>query len=78
MGNIPDTLPVLFVSGEKDPVGDNTKGVERVVRAFKKAGLNDVESVFYPEGRHEMLNEINKDEVYGKISDWILDKLKEK
>lgn len=69
------TKPVYFMSGDDDPVGDYGKGVERAYNAFCKAGLHDVKMRLYPGGRHEMLNEINRDEVYTDILAWIDSKL---
>ena len=68
-------LPVLFVSGDRDPVGSYGKGVEQACAAFKKHGMQDVTIRLYPEGRHEMLNELNKDEVYEDLLNWILEKI---
>ncbi len=73
---VPPDLPVLFLSGEKDPVGKNLKGVRKVADLFKKSGVNDITLKFYSGGRHEMLNEINRSEVYSDINDWINKKLK--
>lgn len=67
--------PVYFMSGAADPVGENGKGVNRAYDAFCKAGLKDVFLRLYPEGRHEMLNELNKDQVYRDILDWIKEKI---
>lgn len=67
--------PVYFMSGAMDPVGENGKGVERAYNAFCKAGLNDVYMKLYPGGRHEMLNETNRDEVYNDIYNWIESKI---
>ena len=64
-------LPVLFVSGMQDPVGAMGEGVLRCIDAFKRAGLRDVSIRLYPEGRHEMLNEVNHTEVYGDILAWL-------
>ena len=64
-------LPVLFVSGCKDPVGNMAKGVLRCIDAFKRSGMKDITIKLYPEGRHEMLNERNKAEVYQDILDWL-------
>lgn len=69
------TKPVYFMSGSDDPVGDYGKGVERAYKAFCKAGLHDVKIHLYPGGRHEMLNEINREEVKVDILDWINEKL---
>lgn len=63
--------PVYFMSGDKDPVGDYGKGVERAYKAFCKAGLKDVFMRLYPDGRHEMLNELNRQQVYRDVLDWI-------
>ena len=63
--------PIFFFSGDRDPVGDSGKGVEKVRRAFVKAGCRDVTLRLYPEGRHEMLNETNRAEVYQDVLDWI-------
>ena len=67
--------PVYFMSGAADPVGDNGKGVEKAYKAFCKAGLRDVMIRLYPEGRHEMLNEINKAQVCQDILNWLNEKL---
>ena len=65
------TLPVLFVSGMQDPVGAMGEGVLRTIDAFKRAGLSNVTIRLYPEGRHEMLNETNRTEVYADILGWL-------
>ena len=65
------TLPVHFMSGDRDPVGEKGKGVIRAYQAFRKAGMKDVTLRFYPGGRHEMLNELNRDEVYDDILKWL-------
>ncbi|MBU2513686.1 alpha/beta hydrolase [bacterium] len=67
----PKELPILLFSGEKDPVGNNKKGVEGVYQSYLKAGIQDVTHKFYPQGRHEMLNEINRDEVFADVVSWL-------
>lgn len=69
-------LPIFIFSGDKDPVGGNGKGVLQVYNSLRKAGLTDVECKLYPNGRHEMLNEVNKDEVYYDILKWMNGRLK--
>ncbi len=67
--------PVYFMSGACDPVGDSGAGVNRAYKAFCDAGLEDVFMRLYPGGRHEMLNELNKQDVYRDILNWLDEKL---
>lgn len=67
--------PVYFMSGDGDPVGDYGKGVVRAYKAFCDAGLHDVFMRLYPGGRHEMLNETNKEQVYQDILSWLNEKI---
>ena len=68
---IPLKLPIFLISGEKDPVGNFTKGVSKIHEIYKYSGIEDVEKKFYKDSRHEILNEINKEEVYNDIINWI-------
>ena len=68
-------LPVFFVAGGDDPVGGYGKGVKRTVGEFKKAGMTDVSCRIYPLCRHEILNEINRQEIFEDIGGWILKKV---
>ncbi len=67
---IPKKLPVLFLSGNDDPVGEMGKGVERLMNAYKEAQINDVSVNFYP-GRHDILHEACQDHVIGDIVEWL-------
>ena len=67
--------PVYFMSGAADPVGDYGVGVDRAYKAFCRAGLKDVFMRLYPDGRHEMLNELNREMVYIDILEWLNEKL---
>jgi alpha-beta hydrolase superfamily lysophospholipase len=64
-------LPVFLFAGDKDPVGAKGKGVKQVYESFRKAGLKDVTCRLYEDGRHEMLNETNREEVYKDIIAWM-------
>jgi alpha-beta hydrolase superfamily lysophospholipase len=64
-------LPIFLVSGEKDPVGNFTKGVQKVFEIYKMLGIKDVEMKFYTDARHEIINEINRIEVYNDVIEWI-------
>ena len=66
----PDT-PVFFFSGDRDPVGACGKGVQKVAGWFRRAGVKDVTVRLYPQGRHEMLNETNREEVFRDVLDWL-------
>lgn len=68
---ISKTLPIYLTSGEKDPVGENTKGVLKVLQAYKKAGIEDLNYKFYPEARHEILNETNYKKVFTDLINWL-------
>ena len=60
---MPPELPLLLFSGDSDPVGGMGRGVEQVAREMRDAGMKHVEVRLYPGGRHEILNETNRDEV---------------
>ena len=64
-------LPVLFIAGGDDPVGNYGQGVRASAEAFQSAGMEQVEVRIYPLGRHEMLNEINRAEVFRTVNIWI-------
>jgi alpha-beta hydrolase superfamily lysophospholipase len=65
------SLPVLFFSGSEDPVGDRGKGVRQAAESFRKAGMQNIRVRLYEGGRHEMLNEKNKAQVYNDVLAWI-------
>ena len=68
---LPDGLPVLLLSGELDPVGgSDAVQVTALARLFTERGL-PVEQHVYPEARHEVFNEINRDEVVGDLLGWL-------
>jgi alpha-beta hydrolase superfamily lysophospholipase len=73
---IPKDLPVYFFAGDEDPVGDYGKGVEKVYLSVKEAGVKDVSLKLYKGGRHEMLNEANREEVYRDTLEWLEKHLK--
>ncbi|MCI8581695.1 MAG: alpha/beta hydrolase [Dorea sp.] len=75
MDKIPGSLPVLFVSGAEDPVGSNGEGVARVFRKYERAGIQDVKMKLYPQSRHEILNESNREQVYEDLYQWMDDRI---
>ncbi len=69
--NVPKNLPILIFSGAQDPCGKNGKGVTRLYNTYKKHGIEDVTLKLYPEARHEVLNETNRDEVVKDVLKWV-------
>ncbi len=67
--SVPD-LPILILSGDQDPVGNFGKGIRQVEEKLKKTG-HRVRAILYPQARHAILTEINKDEVYKDILDYL-------
>lgn len=71
-------LSILIVSGDKDPVGNNGKGLLNLKIRYEKSGIEGVKCILYKDGRHEILNEINKEEVKEDIMKWIAEKIENK
>ena len=67
----PRSLPILLAAGDKDPVGDMAKGVKEVYHHYQQAGLEKVTCQLYPGARHEILNEINREEVFNDFLRWM-------
>jgi alpha-beta hydrolase superfamily lysophospholipase len=68
---IPKDLPIYAISGEMDPVGANDGVMALVNRYQDELGLGDVSYRLYPNARHEILNETNRDEVHADILAWL-------
>jgi alpha-beta hydrolase superfamily lysophospholipase len=68
---IPKQLPLYLFSGTLDPVSKKSKGVMSLVKTFEELQLEDITYQLYDGGRHEMLNEINRDEVTGDLLNWL-------
>ena len=71
LANMDPRTPVYLFSGGQDPVGSNGEGVKTVYGFFQAHGTADLTMKLYPGGRHEMLNEINKGEVYADVLAWL-------
>lgn len=70
-GKIPKELPMFFVAGEEDPVGNFGKGVVKVFERYKKQGAKNVSLKLYPKDRHEILNESDREQVYEDLFAWL-------
>ena len=75
MKKTPRHLPIYLLAGTKDPVSNFTKDMLKVYGDYKKAGIKDISLKFYEGARHEILNELNRQEVYKDIIDWIKDRI---
>ena len=72
---VPKNLPVLLASGAEDPMGEYGASVEWVYRSYQESGIENVQLKLYPGNRHEILNEADREDVYGDIYRWILQRL---
>lgn len=73
---LPKQLPVLLTGGSDDPVSAYGKTLEKLAQIYAKQGMTDVTLRLYDGGRHEMVNETNKDEFMQDVLSWIKEKLK--
>jgi alpha-beta hydrolase superfamily lysophospholipase len=64
-------LPVLFITGALDPVSQQSSTIQLLEQRYKDHGLTDVTALYYPDARHELLNETNRDEVQADVLAWI-------
>jgi hypothetical protein len=71
LGKIRPDLPIYLFSGSEDPVGQQLDGVRVLIERCQSAGVTGISHDFYPGGRHEMLNETNRDEVRTRLIGWI-------
>lgn len=69
--SVPKDIPILLISGSMDPVGNYSKGIKEIYDGLIDTGHTKAEIKLFPDARHEVLNEINKDEVYAYIGDFI-------
>ncbi|MBO4515639.1 MAG: lysophospholipase [Lachnospiraceae bacterium] len=71
LSRMPKDLPILMVSGDEDPVGAYGKGVEQVRLSMTGVGMENVEMKLYPGDRHEILNELDREQVMEDIAGWL-------
>ena len=76
LARMPKDLPLLFLAGTADPVGDRGKGVLRAIQSLKAAGVQNIRCKLYPGARHELLVETNRQEVFADIAAWLNDQLR--
>ena len=67
---IASDFPILLIAGSEDPLGAE-RGNTMLLNAFRRAGVQDVTMIIYPQARHEMFNELNKHEVLADLTNWL-------
>lgn len=68
-------LPILLTSGAEDPVGSYGKGVEQAYKLYQNAGIKDLQMKIYEGDRHEILNELDRQQVYEDLLTWFESKM---
>lgn len=68
---IPKELPFFFIAGGQDPVGHYGRDVRKVSAGYERAGIEDVSLKIYQEDRHEVLNELDREQVYQDVLAWL-------
>ncbi len=71
MRRIPVSLPIFLFAGTADPVGSYGKTVQVLYDVYRNNGVSDLELKLYPGARHELLNEINREEALADILSWL-------
>lgn len=75
IATLPKDLPLLFISGDADPVGDWGKGVKDAFSLYQDAGISDVSLKLIPGDRHEVLNETDRDDTQALLRSWMEERI---
>jgi alpha-beta hydrolase superfamily lysophospholipase len=68
---VPPDVPVLLITGEADPVSVGGVTVRQLEERYRSYGVKDITGLYYPDARHELLNETNRDAVQDDVADWL-------
>jgi alpha-beta hydrolase superfamily lysophospholipase len=71
IARIEKSLPIFLFAGTHDRAGGNGDFVDKLATLYRDAGIVDVQVLLYPEGRHEMFNETNRDQVHRDLLTWL-------
>jgi alpha-beta hydrolase superfamily lysophospholipase len=71
LARIRKDLPLYIFAGDKDPINAELTRLRPLVERYRAAGIKDITTDFYRDGRHEMLNETNRTEVVSNLQNWI-------
>ncbi len=72
IAKIPKSLPIYVFVGDKDPINQDLTLLKPLMDRYQAARLQNLEGKVYPGGRHEMLNETNRDEVVADLLAWLV------
>ena len=72
LAGIRSDLPILVVSGQADPLSGDGQLVQLLGQRYRDAGVSDVTVQVYPEARHEIFNETNRDAITTDVVDWLV------
>ncbi len=75
VSHIRKDLPILLMAGDADPINNRLEFLTVLEGRYRDAGISDIQTQYYAEGRHEMLNETNRDEVTHNLIGWMKSKL---
>ncbi|QEE15636.1 lysophospholipase [Promethearchaeum syntrophicum] len=68
---IPKDLPILILAGDKDPSSNMGKALDILIKRYEKYGIKNITKKIYKDARHEVFNEINRDEVIQDLVKWL-------
>lgn len=71
LSGVPSNLPILVTSGDADPLSGGGQLVELLGQRYRDAGAADVTVTVYPEARHEIFNETNRDDITADVIGWL-------
>jgi len=71
LAQIRKDLPIYIFAGDKDPINHDLEWLKPLAERYRAAGIENVSEKYYPGGRHEMLNETNRDEVMRDLASWL-------
>lgn len=72
---IPESLPIFFVAGAEDPVGNFGEHVKRAAKVCRECGVKDVRVKLYENDRHEILNETDREQVFADLLEWMEERM---
>lgn len=71
MGRMPKTLPIYIMAGERDPLNTQLAAIKKLHKALEAIGFREITLRVYPNARHELLNETNRDEITRDVIQWL-------